>query len=84
VLVWLISPERSPPMSYSSLSGGVLPLFSITSAKDPAVGALTRVGSSRGLGRPSGPRVSGPTQWSVSVFILVFPFILFTDLHAIL
>jgi hypothetical protein len=55
VLVWLISPERSPPMSYSSLSGGVLPLFSVTSAKDPAVGALTRVGSSYGLGRPSGP-----------------------------
>jgi hypothetical protein len=41
---------------------GSAPLSSVTDAWVPAVGALARAGSSRGLGRPSGPRVSGPAQ----------------------
>jgi hypothetical protein len=63
MLVWPNSLERSPPTSYSSSLGAALShLFSITDAWVSAVGALARVGSSHGLGRPSGMRVSGPAQ----------------------
>jgi hypothetical protein len=63
---------------------GVSPLFSVDDGWDRPVGVLARAGFNRGSGRPSGPRVSGPALWLVSVSIFVFPFILFTDLYDVL